>query len=519
MLLLRNKLFKLSNCSIHIFSKVFSSVLSCSTQNYAAVVHNVLSSKNQYGVHSDYFNSFKKQKIVIEFSSPNIAKLFHVGHYRSTVIGMVLSNILESVGHDVYRINYLGDWGLQFALVYLGCKNHSTNLTQLSHLHQSYIEACADAKNNPSLLLSAKKIFARMENNDPELLQFWNHCRELSIENFKSFYSSIGIYFDEYSGESYYRNQSDSVIEQCKSLSILKYGEDKSFKIDLGDSKWLQKINKIDPTLLRNDGTSLYITRDILAAVDRHQRLQFDKMIYVTDQNQVSHFKHLFASLEALGYEWANFDGNKLQHCSFGRVKNMKSRDGQAQMIEEIFDEASNFIKKDRLCHSTRKTDIDIEMVAKTLALTGLTCHDLKGKLNKGYTFSWDNVFASKGRSGLLIQYTHCRLYSLEQSCGFDVDPTTNLERALKSPEIVDLLDQINQFSDVIQMSYIKLEPCYIVQFLYDLCHKIAIALRNCKVIGSEKETAKSYLLVFYCARIVVGNGLRILGINPLQKM
>lgn len=481
-------------------------------------IHDVLREDKRYGFHSSFFAKLIKQKILIEFSSPNIAKEFHVGHYRSTMVGAVLSNLLQAAGHDIYRMNYLGDWGMQFAMVYVGCQlNNTTKLFNesgaLSALNRAYVVATEAAKNNPEVKSKVRDVFHKLEKNDPELVEFWTKCRCVSIDNYKRFYEHLGIKFDEFSGESYYRDGSDEVVERCRALGILINDECGNLKMSLGQSEKYASLR-------RSDGTSLYMTRDILAAIDRHARLKFDRMIYVTDIAQKHHFSTLFASLQALGYEWACENG-RLQHCTFGRVKNMKSRTGDVQLIGDIFEATEQAIKLDRLNHLTHKSDANEDHVARVLSLTGLLTHDLGRAIHKDYAFSWDKVLATKGNSGLFIQYTHCRLCSLEAKCGPVVNTLVDIDAIIhNNVEMVKLLKLINRFSLVVERSYKQLEPSHIINFLYDLSHAISRALRSSKVKGNlDQQQAEAYLLCFHAARIVVGNGLRILGIEPLDKM
>ena len=301
-------------------------------------IQQVIKHDTKYGTHTDYFGKLPKKKIIVEFSSPNIAKQFHVGHYRSTVIGHVISNLLQSAGHDVVRMNYLGDWGLQFAYVFLGCttrfraESYKEKLLTVADMNEAYVNGCSKFDKNEAL-----EVFDRMERNDPLLLAFWSHCRDLSVAEYEKFYSRLGVRFDEYSGESLYRDSAEVLAERYEGL--VERGEGKSLQVDVSNSEWVKgaKRHPGKISLSRPNGTSLYITRDMMAAVERYKKFKFDEMIYVTDSSQKSHFSNLFAAMEALKHDFASFEHQQLKHVSFGRVRGMKSREGKVFFCYFIF--------------------------------------------------------------------------------------------------------------------------------------------------------------------------------------
>jgi len=512
-LLKRNSLATCVQC---IRNRAFSSK---PTSPSIAPIKQVLEHGTEYGTHTDYFGKVPKKKIIVEFSSPNIAKQFHVGHYRSTLIGHVISNLLRSAGHDVVRVNYLGDWGLQFAYVYLGylskftdAESYEEKLNTVADMSACYVEGCKNFDNEEAL-----KVFEAMERDDPVLMKFWSLCRRVSVKNYEQFYDRLGVNFDEYSGESRYRNGAGVIGKEYG--DVVERGEGESLQVDVSGSRYVEGAKKHPGkiSLSRRDGTSLYLTRDVVALVERHEKYNFDEMIYVTDSSQKPHFCNVFAAVEALGHDFAAFDRRKLRHVGFGRVRGMKSREGKAQLIEETIAEVVSHHRRERNSHATRKRVGDTERVCEVLALTSLACHDLDRKLDRGYQFRWDALLSTKGRSGLFLQYTHCRLHSLIQNSGvplnFDLESLTSLE------EMSELLHVIGRFPHVVEKCVEELEPCVLVHYLFDLSSEVSRSLIKCSVKRSEREKGMSYLLAFHCAKVTLANGLKMLGVEPLDEM
>lgn len=273
-----------------------------------------------------------KQKVIVEFSSPNIAKPFHVGHLRSTIIGNVISNLHLAFGHDVTRINYLGDWGTQFGLLKLGMD--LANLTEaevktdpIKHFSHAYVNANKLAQEDKGFYDKALKIFCNLENGDESDLKEWNVYRQHTVKELTGIYQRLGITFDEYAWESEYRKQN---ISEC--LSLLARNNHLQGK----DGKQVIRIDKDDVTLLKSDGSTMYLTRDIAAIMDRQRRHNFDKMIYVVENGQSLHFSQLFEIAKRLKIP----NADKLQHVKFGRINKMSTRKGTAVFLKDILDEA-----------------------------------------------------------------------------------------------------------------------------------------------------------------------------------
>ncbi|XP_025949220.1 probable arginine--tRNA ligase, mitochondrial isoform X6 [Dromaius novaehollandiae] len=313
------------------------------------VLQQVLKDGSEYGIKSELFSTVPRQKTVIEFSSPNIAKKFHIGHLRSTIIGNFIANLKVALGHQVTRINYLGDWGMQFGLLGVGFQQFGNNeklkSSPLQHLFEVYVQINKAAEDENTKKL-AKDFFRKLEEHDEQTLSLWKQFRSFSIEEYIRIYKRLGVHFDEYSGESFYQEKSQEVLKMLEEkgllqktifgLQLLQCFLSKCRKgtgiVDLSEKKDLSSFS----TVMRSDGTSLYITRDLAAAIDRMNKHNCDTMMYVTDKSQSNHFQHLFQILKLMGYDWAE----RCQHVSFGLVQGMKTRRGEVIFLEDVLDEA-----------------------------------------------------------------------------------------------------------------------------------------------------------------------------------
>ena len=529
MLLMRNFL-KLVRKSLFNSSYKFASSTSAaaidtplSSEFVANLIEDIDQHGQSYGFHTDYFKALPCENVVVEFSSPNIAKLFHAGHYRSTVVGNVISNVFTAAGHRVFKTNYLGDWGLQFALLAIGYQKYGNEellkTEPLKHLYDLYVKATNDVETDRQMYIEARSFFEKMEHRDPEALKFWKICRDYSIEEYNKLYQELGVQFDEYSGESISAPLAHDILKVLDDKSLL-CKDDNALTIDLRDSCWLEDADERykRPVLARSNGTSLYLTRDVATAIERYDRFKFDRMIYVTDKSQEIHFKQLFAILEIMGMPWAQKKDTKLHHKTFGRVQKMKTRKGDVIFLKDILEEAYQRSYDDRSRCDTRKVNLEDDNITKTLALSGLIYHDLRTRLSKGYKFNWDTALASKGSSGLYLQYTYSRLCSLERYTGVRVTKNVDPCYILSQPSLVALLKQASDYLSVTEALYESLEPSVLVKYLYELSRVAARAFESCIVKGQPQEDAEARLASFYCAKVVLGNGLKVLGITPLEQ-
>nr|XP_031311880.1 probable arginine--tRNA ligase, mitochondrial isoform X2 [Camelus dromedarius] len=478
------------------------------------VLQQVMEDGSKYGLKSELFSGLPQKKIVVEFSSPNVAKKFHVGHLRSTIIGNFIANLKEALGHQVTRINYLGDWGMQFGLLGTGFQlfgyEEKLQSNPLQHLFEVYVQVNKEAADDKNVAKSAHEFFQRLELGDTQALALWQKFRDLSIEEYTRIYKRLGIHFDEYSGESFYREKSQEVLKLLDSKGLLQKTVKGTAVVDLSGNGDPSSIC----TVMRSDGTSLYTTRDLAAAIDRMDKYNFDKMIYVTDKGQKKHFQQVFQMLQIMGYDWAE----RCQHVPFGVVQGMKTRRGDVTFLEDVLNEIRLRMLQNMASVKTTKELENPQETAERVGLAALIIQDFRGLLLSDYQFSWDRVFQSRGDTGVFLQYTHARLHSLEETfgCGYLNDFNT---ACLQEPQSVSILQHLLRFDEVLYRSSQDLQPRHIVSYLLTLSHLAAVAHKTLHIKSSPPEVAGARLHLFKAVRCVLANGMKLLGITPVCKM
>ncbi|XP_015983683.2 probable arginine--tRNA ligase, mitochondrial isoform X1 [Rousettus aegyptiacus] len=478
------------------------------------VLQQVIKDGSKYGLKSELFSGLPQKKIVVEFSSPNVAKKFHVGHLRSTIIGNFIANLKEALGHQVTRINYLGDWGMQFGLLGTGFQlfgyEEKLQSNPLQHLFEVYVQVNKEAADDKSVAKSAHEFFQRLELGDMQALALWQKFRDLTIEEYVRIYKRLGVHFDEYSGESFYREKSQEVLKLLDSKGLLQKTIKGTAVVDLSGNGDPSSIC----TVMRSDGTSLYATRDLAAAIDRMDKYNFDTMIYVTDKGQKKHFQQVFQMLQIMGYDWAE----RCQHVPFGVVQGMKTRRGDVTFLEDVLNEIRLRMLQNMASVKTTKELENPEETAERVGLAALIIQDFRGLLLSDYQFSWDRVFQSRGDTGVFLQYTHARLHSLEETfgCGYLNDFNT---ACLQEPQSVSILQHLLRFDEVLYRSSQDLQPKHIVSYLLILSHLAAVAHKTLHIKDSAPEVAAARLHLFRAVRSVLANGMKLLGITPVCRM
>uniref|UniRef100_A0A8D1IH25 Probable arginine--tRNA ligase, mitochondrial n=1 Tax=Sus scrofa TaxID=9823 RepID=A0A8D1IH25_PIG len=478
------------------------------------VLQQVIEDGSKYGLKSELFSGLPQKKIVVEFSSPNVAKKFHVGHLRSTIIGNFIANLKEALGHQVTRINYLGDWGMQFGLLGTGFQlfgyEEKLQSNPLQHLFEVYVQVNKEAADNKNVAKSAHEFFQRLELGDAQALALWRKFRDLSIDEYIRIYKRLGVHFDEYSGESFYREKSQEVLKLLDSKGLLQKTIKGTAVVDLSGNGDPSSVC----TVMRSNGTSLYATRDIAAAIDRMEKYNFDEMIYVTDKGQKKHFQQVFQMLHIMGYDWAE----RCLHVPFGVVQGMKTRRGDVTFLEDVLNEIRLRMLQNMASIKTTKELENPQETAERVGLAALIIQDFRGLLLSDYQFSWDRVFQSRGDTGVFLQYTHARLHSLEETfgCGYLNDFNT---ACLQEPQSVSILQHLLRFDEVLYRSSQDLQPRHIVSYLLTLSHLAAVAHKTLHIRNSPPEVAGARLHLFRAVRSVLANGMKLLGITPVCRM
>ncbi|XP_014833449.1 PREDICTED: probable arginine--tRNA ligase, mitochondrial isoform X1 [Poecilia mexicana] len=469
---------------------------------------------DNFGLNSEFFETLKRGTILVEFSSPNIAKKFHAGHLRSTIIGNFIANLKQSLGNNVIRMNYLGDWGMQFGLLGAGFSRfgctEKLKENPLQHLFEVYVQVNKEAEHSEDIKLAARDFFRQLEQHENQAMSLWQQFREITVKEYQHVYKRLGIHFDVFSGESFHQAQTQEVVRELQSRGLLKTSEKGTGVVDLSPNGDMSNIC----TVLRSDGTTLYITRDIAAAISRKEKYCFDDMIYVTDKSQENHFNQLFQILRTMGNSWAE----RCRHVSFGLVQGMKTRTGEVVFLEDVLDEA-----RARMLHNMNQSNTTKELdnpddTAEKVGISALIVQDFKGPLQSDYKFDWDLMLQAQGDTGVFLQYTHARLCSLMQR-------NEGMEAAAFNPSClcertgVDILQQLLRYDEVLYQSDQDLQPKHLVSFLLKLSRFVASAHRELPVKGSPPDVAQARLRLFSAARSVLASGMRILGITPVQKM
>ncbi|XP_019713458.1 putative arginine--tRNA ligase, mitochondrial [Hippocampus comes] len=464
-------------------------------------------------LHSELFDSLKKGTTLVEYSSPNIAKKFHAGHLRSTIVGNFIANLKESLGNKVIRMNYLGDWGMQFGLLGAGFSQFGSQEqlkeNPLQHLFEVYVKVNKAAEHNEDTVLAARDFFRQLEQKESGATSLWQQFRDITVSEYGRVYERLGVHFDVYSGESFHQERVQEVVRRLRKRGLLKTTEQGTGVVDLSAGDQSNVC-----TVLRSDGTSLYITRDIAAAIDRKEKYHFDEMIYVTDKSQTHHFQQLFQILQAMGHSWAD----RCHHVPFGLVKGMKTRTGEVVFLEDVLDEArARMLRNMSQSKMTKETD-DPEDTAQKVGISALIVQDFKGALQGDYKFDWDKMLQAEGDTGVFLQYTHARLCSLIER-NDHVDASTFDPSFLSEQSGVSILQHLLRYDEVLYQSAQDLQPKHLLNFLLKLCHLAALAHRELLVKGSPQQVAQARKRLFCGTCSVLANGMRILGIMPVDKM
>ncbi|TGZ84166.1 arginyl-tRNA synthetase [Ascodesmis nigricans] len=505
------------------------------------VLNDILKRKENYGP----VNTGKGKRIIVEFSSPNIAKPFHAGHLRSTIIGGFLSNVHEACGWDVIRMNYLGDWGKQFGILGVGFKRFGSEQKLIDdpihHLYEIYVQinkviteeaeiekAKAEAegkkfdKYNKQTYKGptddeARAFFKKMEDGDQEALGLWKRFRDLSIDKYKTTYARLNIFYDVYSGESQVSTESLNKAAQMMKDKGISQEDEGAVIIDFA-KLGAKKLGKA--VLQKKDGTSLYLTRDIGAAMERYEKYKFDKMIYVVASQQDLHLNQLFKILELLGLDWYK----KCQHINFGMVQGMSTRKGTVVFLDDILAGARDSMHEIMKKNADKYGQVeDPDFVADTVGRTGVMIQDMAGKRINNYVFSWDRMLSFEGDTGPYLQYAHARLSSIgrkvREAYPEGLDVTKADLTLLKEPHAVNLIRCLAQYPDVLQNTLKTLEPTTVVTYLFKMTHLLSSSYDVLRVLGENKELMLARLALYAAAKQVLGNGMKVLGLVPVERM
>ncbi|KAG8412430.1 arginyl-tRNA synthetase [Metarhizium acridum] len=518
-------------------------------KDFGLLYQNEISNQTLIAAGENRFNGLRdpknlssgKKRIIVEFSSPNVAKPFHAGHLRSTIIGSFIANLYEANGWDVVRMNYLGDWGKQYGLLALSYERNGNeeelNKNPIDHLFKLYVQINAEmsaekeaieeqkkegkdvsALEANSLDEQARQYFRRMTDRDEAVLSQWQQFRDLSIARYKETYSRLNIQFDEFSGESQVSEESMSKIaDEMKEKNISR--EDKgAVLVDFTQLLPGKEGKRLGTTVLRKrDGTALYLTRDVCELLGRHEKYNFDHMIYVVASQQDLHLKQLFQIIELLGYKDI---AKKCQHINFGLVLGMSTRKGTVKFLDDILKDCADHMHETMKKNEEKYAQVeDPDATADTLGISSVMVQDMSGKRINNYTFNMEAMTSFEGDTGPYLQYAHARLCSIKRRANLtdeDLD-SANLS-LLKEDHAVNIVRMLSQWPDVLQNTLKTLEPTTVLTYLFKMTHVISSSYDHLQVVGSERELMKARMALYDAARITLANGMRILGLTPLER-
>lgn len=471
------------------------------------VVNEIIDKNSEYG-NSDIGNG---KCVVIDYSSPNIAKPFGVGHLRSTVIGNALRNICEKNGYKVVSINYLGDWGTQFGkLVYAYNKwgnEEEVKKHPIDELKRLYVKFHEEAENNPVLDEEGRHAFKLLEDGDPKSIELWKWFSEESIKEFNKTYDLLGINnFDSWHGESFYNDKMDRVVRELEVKNLLEESEGASIVRLEGD---------IAPALIkRSDGATLYITRDLAAAIYRKETYKFDEALYVVGNEQTLHFNQLKQVLSKLEYNWSN----DVHHIPFGMIlqngKKMSTRQGKSVKLHDVLVEAIELAKK---YIEERNSDLDNkDEISHKIGVGAVIFNDLKNYRTNDIEFNLEDILKFEGETGPYIQYTYARIMSL-------LNNRKNIEVDFNNVDINEyawyLIFKLYQFDEIVKQAKIDYDPSLIAKYLIDIAQDFNKWYANEKFIDSDEYKTEARLLIASATSVVLKEGMRLLGIQALNKM
>ncbi|MBS4175462.1 arginine--tRNA ligase [Bacillus sp. FJAT-49736] len=469
------------------------------------VVGQVLKAGHDYGDSSIGEN----KTVVLDMSSPNIARPFSMGHLRSTVIGNALANLAEKTGYQTVKINHVGDWGTQFGKLITAYKKWGDQQTvkenPIKELSKLYVQFHEEAKVNPVLEAEARAAFKSLEDGDEENLQLWKWFRAESLKAFMKIYDLIGITFDSYNGEAFYNDKMEEVVDLLKDRNLLEHS-------DGAEVVTLDK-SQLPPCLIKkSDGATLYATRDLAAAIYRQRTYQFDTALYVVGQEQTVHFKQVKGVLEKLGFTWAT----NMHHIPFGLYlkdgKRMSTRKGRVILLEEVLREAILLAEKN--ISDKNPSLVNAADVAEAVGVGAIVFHDLKNDRMNNIEFSLKDMLTFEGETGPYVQYTYARATSILRKAAIDQYEFA----ALQDQESWEIIKLLNQFPETIESAYARFAPSVLAKYLIHLSQAFNKYYAKVRIIQKDTELLSRLSLV-KAVTIVLKEGLRILGIKAPEEM
>ena len=464
-------------------------------------------------------NEGEGKKVLVDYSSPNIAKPFHIGHIRSTVIGNALYLIYKNLGYDVVRINHLGDYGTQFGKMIVAYRKwgnkEDVQREPIKTLLSYYTKFHEEAGKNPKLDEEARRVFVKLENGEAEEVALWKWFKEESLKEFEKVYKMLNIQFDSYAGESFYSDKIPAAVAQLEEKGLLKESQN-SIIVDLDQFGLAPALVK------KSDGSTLYITRDIAAALYRKDTYDFYKCLYVVASQQDLHFKQLFKVMELMGNQWAQ----NCIHVQFGMVSlaegTLSTRKGRVVFLEDVLNKA---VEKTReVVVEKGVVSENIDRVAEEVGIGAVVFNELAHNRIKDYTFDWDKVLNFEGETGPYVQYTHARSCSLLRKAGKDmVSKAKNLDNIdyekLTSDTMYELAKLIHNMPEVIKEAADRYEPSVVTRHVVKIAQGFNRFYNEERILQGDATGTVSRLTLVIATKNAIKNGLALLGIKAPERM
>ena len=454
----------------------------------------------------------KDKTICIDYSSPNVAKNFHVGHLRTTIIGNSLYKIFSKLGYKVVRINHLGDWGTQFGKLIVAYKKwgsrEAVEEKGIEELMDIYVKFHEEAEKDDSLNDEARAWFLKMEQGDEEALEIWQWFRDISLKEFMRVYNILGMEFDSFAGESFYRDKTADVIKRLTDDGLLKESQGAMIVP-------LEEYDMPPCIVAKKDGSSIYATRDLAAILYRKATYNFDRCLYVTGLEQKLHFAQVFKVIELMGNDYAK----NLVHIPYGLVSlksgKISSRKGNVIFAEDLLRESIN---KTTSIIEEKNPDIpDKEEVAKQVGIGAIIFNDLYNQRIKDVIFDWNKLLNFDGETGPYVQYTYARASSVLRKIG-EVPDTIDYT-LLTDEASIGLLKEIERYPQVIKDAAERYEPSVIARYSIDLAHAFNKFYHECQINVEDETTKYTRTNVVKIARYIIKDALSLLGIQCPEQM
>ena len=453
--------------------------------------------------------------VLVEYSSPNIAKPFHIGHLFTTAIGNSLARIYKHLGYNVVSLNHLGDWGTQFGKLISAYHRWGDKAViekdPINEILKIYVKFHEEAEKDPSLEDEAREYFKKLEDGDEETTALWQYFRDISLVEFKRVYDMLGVSFDSYNGEAFYSDKMDEVVDILRDKGLLTLS-DGAQVVDLSD------LNIPPCIILKSDGATIYATRDIAAALYRHRTYDFYKNIYVVGTPQSLHFRQIFEVMKRAGWEWSE----GCEFVGFGLVKfpgkAMSTRHGDVVFLEDVLNEAID--KTREIIENNGSAVDDMDDAAKKIGIGAILYTFLKNSREKDIIFSWESMLDFEGESAPYCQYGYARGRSILRRAE-GIDYSNPDFAAAVSDEAYSLVKQLNAFSDAVKDAADKNEPFYINRYVTNLTKAFNKFYNTNPIMkeGTDEETKKARLAIVDAVTQVIRTALGLLGIETVESM